>query len=73
MKKVIEDLKLNIGNHKVVVACSTGVDSMALLHLCLNSLPKENIIVAHVNHQRREESSIEQAFLKTTNIFFRKG
>ncbi len=64
MKKVIEDLKLNIGNHKVVVACSTGVDSMALLHLCLNSLPKENIIVAHVNHQRREESSIEQVFIE---------
>ena len=47
MNKVINDLKLNIGNHKVVVTCSTGVDSMVLLELCLKSLPKDNIIVAH--------------------------
>ena len=64
MKKVIEDLKLNIGNNKVVLTCSTGVDSMTLLHLAMHSLPKENIIVAHVNHQRRVESKEEQAFIE---------
>lgn len=64
MNKVINDLKLNIGNHKVVVTCSTGVDSMVLLELCLKSLPKDNVIVAHVNHNKRDESKLEQDFLE---------
>lgn len=65
MNKIIDDLKLNIGNHKVIVTCSTGVDSMALLDLSLKSLPLDNIIVAHVNHNKREESKEEQAFLES--------
>lgn len=64
MKKIINELKSVIGNHKVIVTCSTGVDSMALLELCLKSLPHENITVAHVNHNKRIESQEEEKYLK---------
>lgn len=64
MKQVIEELKLNISNKKAVIACSCGVDSMALLHLALDALPKENIIVAHVNHGKRKESIDEQKYIE---------
>lgn len=50
----------------VVVAVSAGVDSMVLLTL-LEQLPKSvrpQIIVAHVNHQLRQPSDSEQAFLE---------
>lgn len=51
---------------KVVVAVSTGVDSMVLLHL-LKRLPaslRPKLIVAYVNHKLRPESDTEQAFLE---------
>ncbi len=50
----------------VVVAVSAGVDSMALLNLMIN-LPdscRPNIIVAHVNHQLREQSREEEAYVR---------
>lgn len=65
MNKIIDDLKLNISNQKVIVTCSTGVDSMVLLDLTLKSIAKENIIVAHVNHNKRIESKEEQAYLES--------
>jgi len=49
----------------VIVAVSTGVDSMALLTL-LQHLPRvqrPQIIVAHVNHQLRAQSATEAAYL----------
>ena len=51
----------------VVVATSTGVDSMVLLHLLLKLPPqlKPKIIVAHVNHELRSESDAEEAYLRT--------
>jgi tRNA(Ile)-lysidine synthase len=51
---------------KVVVAVSTGVDSMVLLDL-LQRLPEKyqpQIIVAHVNHQLRKQSSEEERFIR---------
>ncbi|SPC36868.1 tRNA lysidine(34) synthetase TilS [Latilactobacillus fuchuensis] len=51
---------------KVVVATSTGVDSMVLLQL-LTQLPmglKPTIIVAHVNHELRAESTTEETYLR---------
>ncbi|KRN41013.1 tRNA(Ile)-lysidine synthase [Fructilactobacillus fructivorans] len=49
----------------VVVGVSTGVDSMVLLN-SLEHLPKlirPRIIVAHVNHHLREQSTIEERFI----------
>ena len=51
---------------KVIVATSTGVDSMVLLTL-LRRLPtalKPQLIVAHVNHELRTESVAEEAYLR---------
>jgi len=48
-------------NSKVIVSCSGGPDSMALLSL-VNSIKDEKnieVIVAHVNHKVREESDEE--------------
>lgn len=50
----------------VVVAVSTGVDSMVLLDL-LQGLPqalRPTIIVAHVNHELRKQSVQEEQFLR---------
>ena len=50
----------------IVVGCSTGPDSMALVDMLLNVRNKYQliIIIAHVNHNIRRESYIEQDFLK---------
>lgn len=50
----------------VVVAVSTGVDSMVLLDL-LQSLPDDlrpRLLVAHVNHELRDQSTTEEAYLR---------
>lgn len=48
---------------RVLVAVSTGVDSMVLLD-ALQRLPDgPEIVVAHVNHQLREQSRVEAEFL----------
>lgn len=50
----------------VVIAVSTGLDSMVLLTL-IERLPVEwrpKITVAHINHQLRRQSAQEQLFLK---------
>ena len=53
-------------NDRVVVAVSTGVDSMVLLAL-LQELPaslRPQIIVAHVNHRLRKQSEEEEQFIR---------
>lgn len=50
----------------VVVAVSTGVDSMVLLDL-LQALPdaqRPRLLVAHVNHELRDQSTTEEAYLR---------
>ena len=47
----------------IVVGCSSGPDSMCLLHLLYNNNYK--VICAHVNHNIREESKDEYDFLKS--------
>ena len=52
-------------DERVLVAVSGGVDSVVLLHLLLE-LPSEvrpDIYVAHINHQLREVSEEEEAFV----------
>ena len=53
-------------NKEIVIACSGGPDSMALLFLLceLKDKYKNKIIVCHVNHQKREESKEEAEFVK---------
>lgn len=49
---------------RVVIAVSTGVDSMVLLHLLEKSLGHERVIVAHVNHELRKQSTQEETYLQ---------
>ncbi|WP_295731712.1 tRNA lysidine(34) synthetase TilS [uncultured Limosilactobacillus sp.] len=51
-------------NHPLIVAVSTGVDSMALLHVLKTLVPTKQIVVAHVNHHLRQQSQREEQFLR---------
>ena len=69
MDKAVRFLKeqfQSFENPTVVVACSGGPDSMALLHLCLQlrDACRLNIVCAHVNHNVRIESDSEQVFVE---------
>lgn len=61
--KVLEEIKENLKNKKVLLACSTGVDSMVLLNLLEKAIPACNIVIAHVNHGKRTESILEEEFI----------
>jgi len=66
--------KLNIkDNIPLVIGCSAGPDSMALLHYIKNNT-NNPIIVAHINHNLRKESIEEEQYLKDyskiNNIIF---
>ena len=65
MVNLEKNIKLEKGD-RIVVGCSCGPDSMALVDLLLKLRNKYNlfIIIAHVNHNVRRESIIEQEFLK---------
>lgn len=65
MHKIDENFKFNF-NDKIVVGCSTGPDSMALVDMLLKIREKYNLhlIIAHVNHNVRKESYMEAEFLK---------
>ena len=65
---------INIKNEThLIVGCSAGPDSMALLHYLKNNTDK-TIICAHINHNVRKESQKEQQYLKKycekNNIIF---
>lgn len=79
LNEVIRFLENDIffeNNLSVVVACSGGPDSMALLDILLMLRNKRNIniICAHVNHKLRLESEQEkldvETFCKNNNIIF---
>ena len=48
----------NLTEESILIACSGGADSMALLHLMLNLkiIPKEKIICLHFNHNWSKDS-----------------
>jgi tRNA(Ile)-lysidine synthase len=65
-KRHLQEGRFFTSNELVVVAVSTGVDSMTLLDL-LQSLPKEQrprLLVAHVNHELRDQSKLEEQFIR---------
>lgn len=64
MREVLKEIKDTVRSDVVVVACSTGPDSMALLRLCMDALDKKQIIIAHINHHVREESEEEEKFIR---------
>ena len=49
-------------NEYVIVAVSTGIDSMCLLNMLLEY--KQKIVICFVNHHTREQIVTEEAFLK---------
>lgn len=66
VKGVIKDNCIDLKDQYVCVAVSTGVDSSVLLHI-LEQLQHElafKIVVCHVNHGQRQESNIEEAYIK---------
>lgn len=64
IKRHLEGSRFFTTSTPIVVATSTGVDSMVLLTLVQNLVPKERLIVAHVNHHLRSQSQIEERYLR---------
>ena len=67
MRKIISELKNNFSilkNKKVLIGCSTGVDSMVLVDLCLKYLDKTQIGIIHVNHNKRVQSIEEENYIR---------
>lgn len=59
-----DDIKSKLNNEKVLLACSTGVDSMVLLDVLMKTLRNEQIVVVNINHQKRIEADTEEAFIQ---------
>ena len=74
IKNILKELEIN-DNTPLVVGCSAGPDSMALLHY-LNNNTNNKIICVHINHNIRKESKTEEQYLekycKQHNIIFEK-
>ena len=67
MKEFIKNIykntkRLLTGHDRVLVAVSTGLDSMVLLHMLLEM--NVQVAIAHVNHGQREQSKDEELFIK---------
>ena len=62
-------INININKYKIspidtiIIGCSAGPDSMALLHYLKNNT-NNNIICCHINHNVRTESVKEEQYLK---------
>ena len=63
-KDLIKQLPINIKKQNpLVIGCSAGPDSMALLHYLLTNT-KNPLIVAHINHNVRKQSNKEEITIK---------
>lgn len=51
-------------NEKIILACSTGPDSMFLLYELLKTSYKDKIVACYFNHKLRTESDEEEIFLE---------
>ena len=65
MVSIEDNFKFHKGD-VIVVGCSAGPDSMALVDMLLRIREKYslNLIIAHVNHNLRKESIQEEAYLR---------
>lgn len=48
----------------IILACSTGPDSMFLLYEILKTPYKNNLVACYFNHKLRHEADEEEAFLE---------
>lgn len=64
MEQILLKIKNIVKNQKVLVACSTGVDSTVLLDLVLKAVKQNQVVVVHINHARRKASDDEEAYLR---------
>ncbi len=51
-------------NEKIILACSTGPDSMFLLYKLLETSYKNNIVACYFNHKTRPWTDIEEDFIE---------
>lgn len=60
LQTAVEQVKLKVGNEKVMVLVSGGVDSAVTAGILIRALPVENIYAVHVDHgfMRKNESDI---------------
>lgn len=66
IERFIIDNNLQLNSQNICVAVSTGVDSSVLLD-CLYKMQSKyhyHIIICHVNHGQREQSNIEEQYIK---------
>jgi len=74
LRRYIENKKIFSKNETIVLALSGGVDSMVLFDILINIDLDLNVILAHVNHNKRKESKVEfemmKKLAKTNNIPF---
>ncbi|HKM29856.1 MAG TPA: tRNA lysidine(34) synthetase TilS [Bacilli bacterium] len=61
----LKENNINLDHEKIVLAVSTGIDSMVMLHafMELKQQIKFDLIVAHVNHHQRKQSEQEEKFI----------
>jgi tRNA(Ile)-lysidine synthase TilS/MesJ len=50
-------------DEKIILACSTGADSMFLLYYILKTPYKNNLVVCYFNHKTRKQCDEEESFL----------
>ena len=58
------DLTKYKSEDKIAIACSGGPDSMCLLDLLMKEFNHNQIICIHINHNIRQESKIEEEYIK---------
>lgn len=68
LQNFLKQYNINLNNEKVVVAVSTGIDSMVLLDLLIKSNLNLDIIIAHVNHKKRIQSDSEEEYIKNFSL-----
>lgn len=66
MEKRVENIlrEYELYNKKLVLAISGGIDSVVLLDILSQLLPKSNLMIAHLNHGLRKEAKEEERFVK---------
>ncbi len=56
--------KHNLTNQRLAVACSAGLDSMALLKMLIATHPQDLIYCLHLDHGLRDDSDLAREFLE---------